>query len=528
MSFLDLLGVQDLVDGTDGGNVALPRRRKVRVLGSSAAVTVVDNDGEKSTDLTVSGGGGGGSGDVVGPASSTDHALARFHSTTGKVIQNSIPTLSDAGILDMKGGNKIVGTNVEALSTAETDASLVLRPNGAGGVAFSTLGTENYAIWSPGVTDAPPIYGTLAAALTAVKAQAGPGVILMHPTTASAFATVPSTTYDFDGRVSLYSINNRTLTFGDSAPIINYVEMASLVDGYTITVDDGGSATGTRLTEVSSNTLRPHIYNVTKSGTDRRLVQFTGGTAAAERGITIGRNVTTAMAGDIYSDGKTAVTLRGHGHSFVAGVVQNSSAHGNNLEVIYEDAQNVPDATMTSSWSTGAASSTYRQDHNHQTNLGTGDPHSQYWLTDGRAGIGITYSGSTDSGAQLTIQSTSHATKGPLVLSGSHVSVNNTRIRNVVNPEVNTDAATKIYVDGRIIKGTVTGLIGNEPTILTGTVTGAAVGDPVAISPDEPGGVANTGLTIQWVRVSATNTVKVCAARSDTSATYTFNVAVMK
>jgi hypothetical protein len=36
-------------------------------------------------------------GDVVGPASSTDNAIARFDSTTGKLIQNSVVTIDDAG-----------------------------------------------------------------------------------------------------------------------------------------------------------------------------------------------------------------------------------------------------------------------------------------------------------------------------------------------------------------------------------------------------------------------------------------------
>jgi hypothetical protein len=38
-------------------------------------------------------------GDTAGAASSTDEALARFHSTTGKVLQNSAITLSDTGAL---------------------------------------------------------------------------------------------------------------------------------------------------------------------------------------------------------------------------------------------------------------------------------------------------------------------------------------------------------------------------------------------------------------------------------------------
>lgn len=44
-------------------------------------------------------GAGSGTGDVVGPASATDEAIARFDSTTGKLIQNSSATLSDAGAI---------------------------------------------------------------------------------------------------------------------------------------------------------------------------------------------------------------------------------------------------------------------------------------------------------------------------------------------------------------------------------------------------------------------------------------------
>ena len=44
-------------------------------------------------------GGGSGSGDVVGPASATDNALARFDGTTGKLIQNGTVTQDDSGNL---------------------------------------------------------------------------------------------------------------------------------------------------------------------------------------------------------------------------------------------------------------------------------------------------------------------------------------------------------------------------------------------------------------------------------------------
>lgn len=43
--------------------------------------------------------GGAGSGDVTGPASATDNAIARFDGTTGKIIQNSSATIDDSGNL---------------------------------------------------------------------------------------------------------------------------------------------------------------------------------------------------------------------------------------------------------------------------------------------------------------------------------------------------------------------------------------------------------------------------------------------
>ena len=45
-----------------------------------------------------------GTGDVVGPASSTDHALVRFDGLTGKLVQDSGATLSDVGALVLAGG----------------------------------------------------------------------------------------------------------------------------------------------------------------------------------------------------------------------------------------------------------------------------------------------------------------------------------------------------------------------------------------------------------------------------------------
>lgn len=46
-------------------------------------------------------GGSGGIGDVNGPGSSTDNAVARFDGTTGKLIQNSTATIADNGAVSI-------------------------------------------------------------------------------------------------------------------------------------------------------------------------------------------------------------------------------------------------------------------------------------------------------------------------------------------------------------------------------------------------------------------------------------------
>lgn len=71
---------------------------------------------------------------VEGPASATDEALARFDGTTGKLIQNSSVTLSDAGVLS--GATQLNVDNLRldgnTLSSTDTNGNVVLDPDGTG------------------------------------------------------------------------------------------------------------------------------------------------------------------------------------------------------------------------------------------------------------------------------------------------------------------------------------------------------------------------------------------------------------
>lgn len=83
---------------------------------------------------------GGGAGDVVGPASATDNAIARFDSTTGKLIQNSAATIADTtGDITAGKYNKVTITAPASGATLTIPDGVTLNA-GAGG----TLGSNAF------------------------------------------------------------------------------------------------------------------------------------------------------------------------------------------------------------------------------------------------------------------------------------------------------------------------------------------------------------------------------------------------
>ena len=100
-------------------------------------------------------GGGGGSGDVVGPALATDNAIARFDTTTGKLIQNSGATLDDNGVLNLPSAPM---PSAPSASTMHMFARSVggrmmpawMGPTGLDSPVQPLFGLNRVAIWRPG------------------------------------------------------------------------------------------------------------------------------------------------------------------------------------------------------------------------------------------------------------------------------------------------------------------------------------------------------------------------------------------
>ena len=94
-------------------------------------------------------GAGTGSGDVVGPASATDNAIARMDLTTGKLIQNSGITIADGATGTLSGTN--TGDQTSVTGNAGTATALQTSRN-IDGQAFN--GTADITVIAPGTNAA--------------------------------------------------------------------------------------------------------------------------------------------------------------------------------------------------------------------------------------------------------------------------------------------------------------------------------------------------------------------------------------
>jgi hypothetical protein len=143
-------------DGTGTGEVVLPDDA---ISAAEIAADAIEEQHLDATDspsdgecLTYDGVGvgdfewatcGSGSGDVTGPGSSTDNAVARFDGTGGKTLQNSSVTIDDNGVITVGGTGSLV--------QGDGAGDLHIDPNGVANTVNIGDGTNNVEISDAGV-----------------------------------------------------------------------------------------------------------------------------------------------------------------------------------------------------------------------------------------------------------------------------------------------------------------------------------------------------------------------------------------
>lgn len=158
-------------------------------------------------------------GDVVGPASSTDKAVVRWNGVTGKLIQNSVAILTDAGEFQAGLGSQATpsyswpggagltdkgfysdGANAASFSAAGSRRLQFYASGiqffGGGGINASTANTGIFVQGNTGGVATPSVLLNNAAAFTAGAGVAQQGIALQHGINQTSTASFVSLTID--------------------------------------------------------------------------------------------------------------------------------------------------------------------------------------------------------------------------------------------------------------------------------------------------------------------------------------------
>lgn len=206
-------GSQSIVVKTSAGTgITVPNGKTMMVYANSTNVVSAFNNLPSGTTFN---GNTLNNGDVVGPASSTDNAITRFDSTTGKLIQNSSVTISDVGAIVAPEAGSVIPfyfNNQASFPSAATYHGAVAHSHSDGAMYFAhgsswirllqdsgALGTPSSGTLSSCTVDGTDSVGfrnapinSQSAAYTAVLTDSGKTIL--HPsadTTARVF-TIPA------------------------------------------------------------------------------------------------------------------------------------------------------------------------------------------------------------------------------------------------------------------------------------------------------------------------------------------------
>ena len=214
-------------------------------------------------------------GDVVGPSSATDNAVARFDTTTGKLIQNSVVTIGDTG----------AATGFTTLSASTSVTTPIVQASNSGGLALKNSGGTTQMSVGAGGGDNMSI--NVSTNLNGTNAQidispTGTGHVHMKPSGTGAVEIAPT---------SAGTMNN--MVIGGTTPLA--------ITGTTITATTF-SGSGASLTSIPNSALVNSA--ITINGSSVSLGGSTTVTATATNALTIGSYLT----GTSYN-GSTAVTI---------------------------------------------------------------------------------------------------------------------------------------------------------------------------------------------------------------------------
>ena len=249
-------------------------------------------------------------GDVVGPASSTDNAIARFDTTTGKLLQNSVVTVGDTGAV----------TGITTLSASTSVTTPIVQASNSGGLALKNSGGTTQMSVGAGGGDNMSI--NVSTNINGTNAQidispTGTGHVHMKPTGTGSIEIAPTNAGTMNnmviGGTTPLAITGTTVTattfVGSGASLTNVVNSLSASTGISVSGSTGAvtvtntapdqtvSLTGG--TGISTSGTYPNftITNTSPSsgGTVTSVAALTLGTTGTDLSSTVANGTTTPV-----------------------------------------------------------------------------------------------------------------------------------------------------------------------------------------------------------------------------------------
>lgn len=274
------------------------------IAGTNVTISYNDTTGETTINST----GGGGTGDVVGPASSADEAIARFDGTTGKLLQNSTVKITDNGSLILPENSLPTPSEPGEMKlfTREVASRLMpafMGPNGLDSILQPLLARNKIGYWNPpgNATTVPGVFGFTAPTVTGFTTRA------RNVTTTNLFTRMRRLGYETAataGTVGHWRVAVAQYTVGSSV-----TELGGFTYIIRFGISDAAPVAGARMfigmrnvvtpTNVEPSTITQGI-GIGHGAANTNLSLYYGGTAA-QTPINLGVNFpTNTLSVDVY------------------------------------------------------------------------------------------------------------------------------------------------------------------------------------------------------------------------------------